>query len=60
MTGLVYQVQFTTNLLSPTWNDLADAAVATSSNFMSTLIDTNAISAPLRFYRLRVALPTAD
>jgi subtilase family serine protease len=49
MTGLVYQVQYKTNLLQANWVNLGNAITATNS----TLTATNFISSdPQRFYRL--------
>ena len=54
-TGLVYQVQFKTNLFQTNWINLGKPLIANNSNL--TLSDTNAISSsPQRFYRL-VLLP---
>jgi subtilase family serine protease len=53
MTGLVYQVQYNTNLLQTNWINLGKPLVATNDNL--TASDTNAISSsPQRFYRLMV------
>ena len=50
-TGLVYQVQFKTNLLQTNWTDLNKAFTAT--NYIASMLDTNALaSSPRRFYRL--------
>jgi hypothetical protein len=52
-TGLVYQVQYKTNLLQPDWIDLGDAINAT--NVLFTTSDTNAIlNSPQRFYRIQL------
>ena len=49
--GLVYQVQYTTNLLQTNWINLVQSVVATNSNM--TVSDLNAlISSPGRFYRV--------
>jgi hypothetical protein len=53
MAGLIYQVQYKTNLLQTNWINLGKPLVATNSNL--TVSDTNAInSSPQRFYRLMV------
>jgi hypothetical protein len=53
-TGLVYQVQYTTNLLQTNWNNLTTSFTAT--NYAVSLLDTNAPgSSPQRFYRLMVS-----
>jgi subtilase family serine protease len=53
MTGLVYQVQYKTNLLQANWINLGKPLIATNGNL--TVSDTNAIgSSPQRFYRLMV------
>ena len=53
-TGLVYQVQYKTNLLKTNWLNLGAAFTAT--NYSTTLLDTNALLlSPQRFYRLSVA-----
>jgi hypothetical protein len=53
MAGLVYQVQYKTNLLQTNWINLGKPLVTTNSNL--TVSDTNAISSsPQRFYRLMV------
>jgi hypothetical protein len=50
-TGLVYQVQYKTNLTQAGWQNLSAAFTAT--NFTTTLTDTNAANAsPQRYYRL--------
>jgi hypothetical protein len=55
ITGLVYQVQYITNVLQTNWINLGKPLVAT--NGIMTLSDTNAISlSPSRFYRV-VELP---
>jgi hypothetical protein len=52
-TGLVYQVQYKTNLLQANWISLGKPLIAT--NTVLTVSDTNAISSsPQRFYRLQV------
>ena len=52
-TGLVYQVQYKTNLLQTNWVNLNSAFKPTS--FSGTILDTNALdSSPRRFYRLGV------
>ncbi len=52
--GLVYQVQYTSDLRQPNWLNLGNPFVATSSSFH--LVDGNALSsAGQRFYRLVVA-----
>jgi hypothetical protein len=54
MTGLIYQVQYKTNLLQTNWINLGKPLVATNGNL--TVSDTNAIgSSPQRFYRLMVS-----
>ncbi len=50
-TGLVYQVQYKTNLLQPSWLNLTKAITATNS----TLTVSDSSSSPQRFYRLIVA-----
>ncbi len=51
ITGLVYQVQYKTNLLQTNWINLGKPLIATDGNL--TVSDTNAIgSSPQRFYRL--------
>lgn len=53
-TGLVYQVQYRTNLLQTNWLNLGAATLAADSNL--SILDTNAlISSPRRFYRLKVS-----
>lgn len=53
-TGLVYQVQYKTNLLQAGWLNLNPTVAA--ANYLGAATDTNASgSAPARFYRLRVA-----
>ena len=53
MAGLIYQVQYKTNLLQTNWINLGKPLVGTNSNL--TVSDTNAISSsPQRFYRLMV------
>jgi subtilase family serine protease len=53
MTGLVYQVQYKTNLLQTNWINLGKPLIATNDNL--TVSDTNAIgSSPQRFYRVQV------
>jgi hypothetical protein len=55
MAGLVYQVQYETNLLQTNWINLGKPLIATNGNL--TISDTNAISSsPQRFYRL-IVLP---
>ena len=51
-TGLVYQVQYKTNLWQTNWNNLNAAFAAT--NYSAGWVDTNALAAPARFYRLGV------
>lgn len=54
MTGLVYQVQYKTNLLQTNWINLGKPLIATNGNL--TMSDTNATSSsPQRFYRLMVS-----
>jgi len=54
MTGLVYQVQYKTNLLQTSWINLGKPLIATNGNL--TLSDTNATgSSPQRFYHLMVS-----
>jgi hypothetical protein len=51
VTGLVYQVQYTTNLLAADWTNLGSPTTANASTM--TITDTNAIqSSPQRYYRL--------
>jgi hypothetical protein len=53
-TGLVYQVQYKTNLLQSSWTALNSSFTAT--NYSATAVDTNAVAlSPRRFYRLGVA-----
>jgi subtilase family serine protease len=53
MAGLVYQVQYTTNLVQTNWINLGKPLIAT--NGYLTVSDTNAIgSSPQRFYRVQV------
>jgi hypothetical protein len=50
ITGLVYQVQFKTNLLQTNWSVLANIA---ATNTAMTFVDTNPITgSPQKFYRL--------
>jgi hypothetical protein len=54
VTGLVYQVQYKTNLLQTNWINLGKPLIATNGSL--TLSDTNAIgSSPQRFYHLMVS-----
>ena len=54
MTGLVYQVQYKTNLPQTNWINLGKPLIATNGNL--TMSDTNTISSSLqRFYRLMVS-----
>jgi subtilase family serine protease len=51
MTGLVYQVQYKTNLLQTNWINLGKPLVSTTNSL--TISDTNAIkTSPQRFYHL--------
>jgi hypothetical protein len=51
MTGLVYQVQYKTNLLQTNW--LALQSIAATTNTTLTFVDTNAVeTSGQRFYRL--------
>ena len=50
-TGLVYQVQYKTNLLQPNWLNLTEPVKATGS----TLAISDTSSSPQRFYRLVVS-----
>jgi hypothetical protein len=53
-TGLVYQVQYETNLTQGNWLNLN--AAATASGFSGSVLDTNARStAPSHYYRLKVS-----
>jgi len=52
--GLVYQVQYKTNLLQTNWINLGQVVTATTNTLTAT--DTNVITSPQRFYRL-VLLP---
>ncbi|MDE3068314.1 MAG: hypothetical protein KGJ60_12275 [Verrucomicrobiota bacterium] len=53
-TGLVYQVQYKTNLLQGTWINLGNPITATSNTI--TVSDPNALTAsPERFYRITVS-----
>jgi hypothetical protein len=50
ITGLVYQVQFKTNLLQTNWSVLTNIA---ATNTAMTFVDTNPITgSPQKFYRL--------
>jgi uncharacterized repeat protein (TIGR03803 family) len=49
VTGLTYQVQFSTNLLSPGWSNLGGTVVATNETMLTT--DTIGVG-PRRFYRI--------
>lgn len=50
--GVVYQIQYTTNLLQPDWINLGTATAAQTNTL--TLTDTNAFqSSAQRFYRVR-------
>ena len=50
MTGLVYQVQFKTDLLQSNWTVLQNL---TATNTTVTFVDTNPITGfPQKFYRL--------
>ncbi|MGP8199909.1 MAG: protease pro-enzyme activation domain-containing protein [Limisphaerales bacterium] len=51
--GLVYQVQYETNLAQSAWIDLGKPIVATNDTL--TLSDTNTANSPTRFYRLVVS-----
>ncbi|HTA94516.1 MAG TPA: hypothetical protein VK769_00175, partial [Verrucomicrobiae bacterium] len=52
LTGLVYQVQFKTNLLQTNWLVLKSI---TATNTLTTFADTNPITAmPQKFYRLQL------
>jgi trimeric autotransporter adhesin len=52
--GLVYQVQYKTNLLETNWINLT--ACVAETNYSSTVMDTNPVSSSLqRFYRLVVS-----
>ena len=51
VSGLVYQVQYTTNLLQPNWLNLGPSMTANNSTL--TVSDTNGpSSSPQRFYRV--------
>ena len=53
-TGLVYQLQYVTNLLQTNWINLGSPLVATKGSL--TVSDTNAISSsPQRYYRFMVS-----
>ena len=53
-TGLVYQVQYETNLAQGNWLNLN--AASTASSFSGSVLDTNALrTAPSHYYRLKVA-----
>jgi hypothetical protein len=53
VTGLVYQVQYSTNLSQPNWINLGNPLTATGNTLSVT--DTNGVSAARqRFYRLQV------
>jgi len=52
-TGIVYQVQYKTNLLQTSWINLGGATTAKTNTL--TMTDTNAfVASPWRFYRLLV------
>jgi len=52
-TGPLYQVQYKTNLLQPSWSPVSQPFFAT--NYNAILWDSNVLSAwPRRFYRLMV------
>jgi hypothetical protein len=54
MAGLVYQVQYTTDLVETNWINLGKPLIATTNAL--TVSDTNAISSsPQRFYRLMLS-----
>ncbi|HEY5041381.1 MAG TPA: protease pro-enzyme activation domain-containing protein [Verrucomicrobiae bacterium] len=54
VSGLVYQVQYTTNLVQANWVNLGKPLIANTATL--TISDTNAVSsAPQRFYRLVVS-----
>jgi subtilase family serine protease len=54
VTGLVYQLQYKTNLVQPTWINLGKPLFATGSTL--TVSDTNAFNlSPQRFYRLQMS-----
>ena len=56
VTGLVYQVQYKTNLLQAVWNNLGKPIIANTSTL--TVSDTNAFNlSPHRFYRLMMSSP---
>jgi subtilase family serine protease len=56
VTGLVYQVQYKTNLLQANWSNLGGPITATGATL--TISDTNAlILSPRRFYRLMLSSP---
>jgi hypothetical protein len=53
-TGIVYQVQYKTNLLQNNWINLGNPITATGTTL--TVSDTNAVSSsPQRFYRLQIS-----
>ena len=52
-TGVVYQVEYKTNILQPNWINLGGATLAKTNTL--TVTDTNAFkSSPQRYYRLQV------
>jgi len=54
VSGLVYQVQYTTNLTQANWINLGKPLITTGATL--TISDTNAVSsAPQRFYRLKLS-----
>jgi hypothetical protein len=53
MAGLVYQVQYETNLAQSAWVNLGKPLVATNDTL--TVSETNAFNLPQVFYRLVVS-----
>jgi hypothetical protein len=54
VTGLVYQVQYKTNLLQTGWINLGKPLIATSGTL--SVSDTNAFNlSPQRFYRVQMS-----
>jgi hypothetical protein len=55
VTGRMYHLQYTTNLLQPLWWSVSGATNIPGTGSMLSLIDTN--QAPARTYRINVELP---
>ena len=56
MSGLLYQVQYKTNLSQTTWGNLGGSIIATNASLPLSVSDTIGPN-PQRFYRLSVSLP---